>query len=85
MRLVVVSLSTCGTLSSGRIPCCKFCPCVYWKWNANMLSSCPAKAQCYQDVYNMKYEEPDPLADPFDDLWGNWGDDFPTDQFLDEI
>ncbi|KAJ5981536.1 hypothetical protein N7522_013957 [Penicillium canescens] len=41
---------------------------------------CPAKAQCYQDVYNMTYEEPNLLADPFDDLWGNWEDDFPMDQ-----
>ncbi|KAJ5873124.1 hypothetical protein N7455_003667 [Penicillium solitum] len=34
---------------------------------------CPAKAQCYKDVYAMDYVEP---ADDFfdDDFWGNWDD-----------
>lgn len=37
------------------------------------MNSCPAKAQCYKDVYAMDYVEP---ADDFfdDDFWGNWDD-----------
>ncbi|KAJ9490452.1 hypothetical protein VN97_g2803 [Penicillium thymicola] len=40
---------------------------------------CPAKAQCYKDVYAMDYVEP---ADDFfdDDFWGNWYDETPVDE-----
>ena len=40
--------------------------------------SCPAKAQCYRNVYNMDYEEPP--EDPWgDDFWGDWIDDVPDE------
>lgn len=40
--------------------------------------SCPAKAQCYRNVYDMEYEEP--AEDIFDDnFWGNWLDDVPDE------
>ncbi|CAG8247630.1 unnamed protein product [Penicillium olsonii] len=39
---------------------------------------CPAKAQCYRNVYNMDYEEPP--EDPWgDDFWGDWIDDVPDE------
>ncbi|CAI7571756.1 unnamed protein product [Penicillium viridicatum] len=40
---------------------------------------CPAKAQCYKDVYAMDYVEP---TDDFfdDDFWGNWYDEMPVDE-----
>ncbi|CAI7607661.1 hypothetical protein PCG10_006452 [Penicillium crustosum] len=40
---------------------------------------CPAKAQCYKNVYAMDYVEP---ADDFfdDDFWGNWDDETPVDE-----
>ncbi|KAJ5957998.1 uncharacterized protein N7479_005148 [Penicillium vulpinum] len=38
---------------------------------------CPAKAQCYKDVYAMDYEES--TGDFFDDdFWGNWIDETPA-------
>ncbi|KAK4868544.1 hypothetical protein LT330_006746 [Penicillium expansum] len=40
---------------------------------------CPAKAQCYKDVYAMDYEEPpDDFFD--DDFWGNWYDETSVDE-----
>ena len=43
------------------------------------MNSCPAKAQCYKNVYAMDYVEP---ADDFfdDDFWGNWDDETPVDE-----
>ncbi|OQE35443.1 hypothetical protein PENCOP_c013G01829 [Penicillium coprophilum] len=38
---------------------------------------CPAKVQCYKDVYDMDYKEPD--EDFFgDDFWGDWNDETPA-------
>ncbi|KAJ5500849.1 hypothetical protein N7463_008099 [Penicillium fimorum] len=40
---------------------------------------CPAKAQCYKDVYAMDYKEP---YDDFfgNDIWGDWDDETPVDE-----
>lgn len=43
------------------------------------MNSCPAKVQCYKDVYDIDYEEPS--GNFFDDdLWGDWFDETPMDE-----
>lgn len=41
-------------------------------------NSCPAKVQCYKDVYAMDYEEP--MEEFSEEDWNGWLDEISEDQ-----